>query len=158
MDILGKLTDFVGGGLFKEIKEAVMAYLPPDITPEQKVQFELQMQETLNQKQRDGEKVLADAAAQLDKRIAEQEGTASDLKGVPILGTMVIFFRGCQRPAWGFATMGMDWMWFFQTHTFTDKQDLAMIIINVLVLGFLFGERTILNLQPLIERVFAAKS
>jgi len=155
MSFLSKVTDFVGGSLFKEIKEGVMSYFPPDMSPQQKAEAEMKIQEFLHRKEVEANKVLTDAAAQLDKRIAEQEGTASDLKGIPFFGTIVLFLRGLQRPTWGFLTMWMDMQWFFGTYTFTEQQQTAMIVINVLVLGFLFGERTIKNLEPLIIKVFA---
>lgn len=155
MKLLSKVADFVGGSLFKEIKETAMAYFPPDMTPQQKAEAELALTEALNERQLQANKMLTDAAAQLDKRISEQEGTAKDLAQMPILGRAILFLRGLQRPVWGFATLAMDWKWFFGTHTFTDQQQTAMIVINVLVLGFLFGERTIKNLEPLIIKVFA---
>jgi len=155
MNILTTLTDFIGGSLFKEIKEGVLSYFPPDLTPQQKLEAELAMERFLSEKEIQTNKILTDAAAQLDKRIAEQEGTASDLKGIPVLGPIILFLRGLQRPAWGFGTMYMDNRWFFDTGSFTEQQQTAMIIINVLVLGFLFGERTIKNLSPLIVKVFA---
>jgi hypothetical protein len=158
MSFLTKVTDFVGGSLFKEIKEGVMSYFPPDMTPQQKADAELKIQAFLHQKQLDANKILNDSAAQLDKRIAEQEGTASDLKSIPVLGTIIIFLRGVQRPLWGFATLYMDNKWFFGNGSdFTEQQQTAMIVINVLVLGFLFGERTIKNLEPLILKVFGGK-
>lgn len=155
MNILTKLTDFVGGSIFKEIKDGVMAYFPPDMNPLQKAEAELKIQDLLFKKQQEANQVLNNAAAQLNKRIAEQEGTASDLKTIPVLGHVIIFLRGLQRPTWGFLTMYMDYKWFFCGGTFTDQQQTAMIVINVLVLGFLFGERAIKNLEPLITKVFA---
>jgi hypothetical protein len=154
MSLLSKVTDFIGGSLFKEIREGVTAYFPPDMSPQQKAEAEIKIQELLNQKQIEVNKALNEAATQLDKRIAEQEGTASDLKTIPILGPIVLFLRGLQRPTWGFLTMWMDTQWFFGTYVFTEQQQTAMIVINVLVLGFLFGERTIKNLEPLIVKVF----
>jgi len=159
MSILSKVADFVGGSLFKEIKEGVMSYFPPDMNPQQKADAELKIQEFLHQKQLDANKILNDSSEQLNKRIAEQEGTASDLKSIPVLGTLIIFLRGVQRPLWGFATLYMDNKWFFGGNLeFTEQQQTAMIVINVLVLGFLFGERTIKNLEPLILKVFGANS
>lgn len=155
MSFLSKVTDFVSGGLFKEIKDGVMSYWPPDATPQQKAESELKIQEFLHRKETETNKVLTDAAAQLDKRIAEQEGTASDLKAISFLGPIILFLRGLQRPVWGFATLYMDNKWFFGTgNEFDEQQQTAMIIINILVLGFLFGERTIKNLEPLIIKVF----
>jgi len=158
VSILSKVTDFIGGGLFKEIKEGVMSYFPPDMSPQQRADTELKLQAFLHQKELDANKILNESSEQLNKRIAEQEGTASDLKSIPILGTLIIFLRGVQRPLWGFATLYMDNKWFFGTGTFTEQQQTAMIVINVLVLGFLFGERTIKNLEPLILKVFGARN
>ena len=155
MSFLSTVTDFVGGSLFKEIKEGVISYFPPDMSPQQKAETELKLQQFLQEKELSANKILNEASQQLDKRIAEQEGTASDLKGIPFFGTIVLFLRGLQRPCWGFATMWMDAQWFFGTgYVFDEQQQTAMIIINVLVLGFLFGERTIKNLEPLILKVF----
>jgi len=157
MSILTKITDFVGGSLFKEIKEGVMSYFPPDMSPQQKAEAELKVERLLMEKQAKANEFLRQSAAQLDKRIAEQEGTAADLKTIPILGHIVLFARGAQRPVWGFATLWMDTQWFFGSHSFDEQQQTALIVINTLVLGFLFGERAVQNLTPMIVQVFAKK-
>lgn len=154
MSWFSKVSEFLGGNFFKEVKDTVMAYLPPNMTPQEKIEVEIRLKEFLHKKEIESNRVLTEAAVQLDKRIAEQEGTASDLRAVPFFGTFVLFLRGMQRPVWGFATLYMDFKWFFETNTFTEQQQTAMIVINVLVLGFLFGERTIKNLEPLIVKVF----
>jgi len=97
---------------------------------------------------------VADAEKTLNQRIAEQEGTASDLKQLPIVGRIVLFLRGLQRPMWGLFVMYIDYEWFTKAPTYTEQQQSALIMINLLVLGFLFGERTITNLKPLIVEVF----
>ena len=155
MSFLDKAADFIGGSLFGEIKDTVMAYFPPDMSPQERAKAELQIQAMLHAKQIEANKVLADSAAQLDRRIAEQEGTAKDLLALPILGRVIIFARGAQRPVWGFSTLYMDHQWFFSGGEFNEQQQTAMITINVLVLGFLFGERAIKNLEPLLIKVFA---
>jgi hypothetical protein len=45
MSLLDKITNFVGGGLFKEVKELVTAYLPPDVTPEKRAELAMALQE-----------------------------------------------------------------------------------------------------------------
>ena len=158
MSILTKLTDFVDGSLFKEIKEGVMSYFPPDMSPQQKAEASLNIERMLMEKQAQTNKFLQDSATQLDKRIADQEGTAKDLKTIPILGPLILFARGAQRPVWGFATLWMDAKWFFEVGlTFSEQQQTALIVINVLVLGFLFGERAVQNLTPMIVQVFGKK-
>tara|TARA_B100000780_G_scaffold131883_1_gene92478 strand:- start:5621 stop:6091 length:471 start_codon:yes stop_codon:yes gene_type:complete len=155
VSFLDKAADFIGGSLFGEIKDTVMAYFPPDMNPQERAKAELQIQAMLHAKQIEANKVLADAAVQLDRRISEQEGTAKDLLALPWLGRIVIFARGLQRPVWGFATLYMDHQWFFGNFKFDEQQQTAMIVINSLVLGFLFGERAMKNLEPLLLKVFA---
>jgi len=155
VSFLSKVSNFVSGSLFKEMKEGIMAYFPPDMTPQQKAEAELNVQKFLHEKEIAANKVISDAAAQLDKRIAAQEGTASDLKAIPIIGHVILFLRGLQRPTWGFATLYIDYRWLFGGGEFSERQNTAIIVINILVLGFLFGERTIKNLEPLIIKVFS---
>lgn len=160
MGILSKITNFVSGGLFKEIKEGVMSYFPPDMSPADKAAAELKVMELLHKKEMETNQILAEAAAALDNRIAEQEGTAADLKTIPYIGPLLILARGAQRPVWGFATLYMDQQWFFaeSAKVFSEKQETALIVINLLVLGFLFGERAVKNLTPLILKVWGNKS
>lgn len=158
MSILTNITNFVGGSLFKEIKEGIISYFPPDMSPQQKAETQLNIERFLMEKQVQANDALRESAAQLDKRIAEQEGTAKDLKSIPILGPLVLFARGAQRPVWGFATLWIDFKWFFAVGlTFDEQQQTALIVINILVLGFLFGERAIQNLTPMIVQVFGKK-
>lgn len=154
MKFLSKVADFVGGSLFKEVKDAVMSYFPPDMTPQEKAEAELKLQDFLHRKQVETNAILTEAAAQLDKRISEQEGTAKDLLALPVVGRLMLFFRGVQRPVWSFATLYMDYLWFFGSVTMTEQQEMALTIINLLVLGFLFGERAVKNLEPIILKVF----
>lgn len=158
MNILKAATDFIGGSLFGEIKETVMAYLPPDLSPLQRAEIELKLQEQLFKKQAEANRVLEDATKALDKRISEQEGTAKDLQQFGYIGKLIIFLRGVQRPAWGFGTFWLDVEWFFGVDTtFTVTQEQTLLVINILVLGFLFGERTMQNLTPLLTNIFGAK-
>lgn len=157
MDILAKLTDIVGGSLFKEVKDVAMAYFPPDMTDQQKAHAELGLRKFAHVKEIEIRNAITEAEAQFSDRIAAMEGTTSDLKTIPYIGGLIIFLRGVQRPAWGFATMVMDFKWFFGSHTFTETQDTALLVVNFLVLGFLFGERALKNLEPLIARLLDRK-
>jgi len=158
MNLLKAATDFIGGSLFGEIKDTVMAYLPPDLSPLQRAELELKLQQQLNEKQQEANRVLADASKSLDARIAQQEGTAKDLQQFGVIGKLIVFLRGMQRPVWGFGTLWLDTQWFFvSTHQFTPIQEQALLTINILVLGFLFGERTMQNLTPLLTNIFGAK-
>lgn len=157
MSVFSKLTSFVTGGLFKEVKSLIQDYYPPDMSPQQKAELERKLSELEVSKQKVILENLADAEKTLNTRISEQEGTASDLKQLPIIGRLVLFLRGVQRPLWGFFAMYLDYVWFTTSPGYTEQQQTALIVINILVLGFLFGERTIKNLSPLIVKIFGPK-
>lgn len=51
MSLLDKITDFVGGGLFKEAKELIKDYWPPDLSPEKRAELELKLTEAEHNKE-----------------------------------------------------------------------------------------------------------
>jgi len=153
--LLDTITGFVGGGLFKEVKDIVQDYWPPDIAPEKKLEMQLALQQAETSKEIELGKLMNDQTAALTQRISDLEGTAADLKGIPILGPIMLFIRGSQRPAWGLGAMYADLMWFSgHWQHLTDQQEAALYLINALVLGFLFGERAVQNVAPLLGDVF----
>lgn len=157
MSILAKLTDIVGGSLFKEAKEVVMAYWPPDATPEKKLELQARLNEIELVKSRQIDQAMADAEMRLTERIAMTEGSAQDLRAIPVIGPLIIFLRGLQRPVWGYATLYGDAMWFMGEWQLNQQQESALWVINFLVLGFLFGERAIQNVAPLIGEIMAKR-
>ena len=157
MSILDKLTEIVGGSLFREVKETVMAYWPPDASPEQRAQMEIKLAEISAAKTLAANQAIAEAERGLTDRIATLEGTASDLRAVPVVGALVLFLRGLQRPMWGYAVMWGDFMWMSGQWTLGPEQHSAMWVINLLVLGFLFGERAVQNVAPLVTEMMQAK-
>ena len=168
MSLLTKIGDALGGSLFGSVKDLVTSYFPPDMSPEKKAELQQKIEELEFNRQLAILNAAADAEKTLNQRIAEYEGTASDLKQLPVVGRIVLFLRGMQRPVWGFFVMYLDYQWFTNPSTklldgqavqaFTEQQQTALIVINLLVLGFLFGERTVKNLEPLIIKVFGKYS
>tara|TARA_R110001583_G_scaffold550_4_gene4864 strand:+ start:772 stop:1251 length:480 start_codon:yes stop_codon:yes gene_type:complete len=158
MSIFKKLLNGVTGGFVSTAVDTFKDYFPPDMSPGQKADLALKTKqlEANIQQQMDDAAITAEEV--LTSRIAQLEGTASDLKGIPFIGPMVLFLRGLQRPLWGYATLFMDYMWFSEWTTLTSKQESALMAINILVLGFLFGERAIKNVMPLITKLFEAKA
>lgn len=164
MSFWEKITSAVGGSLFGEVKDLITDYFPPDMSPKQKAELQQKLSELEAKKTQQLHQASIEADRVLNERIENQEGTASDLKQLPIVGRIVLFLRGTQRPVWGFFAMYMDYVWFtspstkliegVQVATYTEQQQTALIVINILVLTFLFGERSIKNLEPLIMKVF----
>ncbi|MEO9655906.1 hypothetical protein [Marinomonas sp.] len=157
MSIFGTLLNGITGGFAEKAIDAVKEYFPPDMSAEQKAEMQLKLKQIELDAQRQANTAVNEAEKVLNQRIAEYEGTASDLKAIPVVGPLMIFLRGLQRPVWGFATLYMDFMWFAEWTTLTEKQESALMAINVLVLGFLFGERAVKNVMPLITKLFEAK-
>lgn len=158
MSFLEKLTDIVGGSLFKEAKEVIMAYWPPEATPEKRLELQAKLNEIELLKTRQIDQAIADAETRLTERIAMTEGSAQDLRAIPGVGPVVLFLRGLQRPIWGYATLYGDAMWFMGRWQLSQQQESALWVINFLVLGFLFGERAIQNVAPLIGEIMAKRT
>lgn len=159
MDFLDKVVNLATGGLADTALKVAEKWFPPDMSEGDKQAVKLQFERLELEREAQTNKALQDASAGLTRRIAELEGTAADLKTLPVVGRLVLFARGAQRPTWGFATLWMDYQWFSdEWGTLSEQQELALIIINVLVLGFLFGERAVKNLMPLIMKFLAMKA
>lgn len=144
---------FTGGasGLASTVVDTIKDYFPPDMSDEKKAQLKLELEKLELQKQSEVNKAINEAETAMNERIAQHEGTAKDLMQLPVIGRVVIFLRGCQRPIWGFATMYCDFMWMSGGWpAMTDKQESTLWVVNFLVLGFLFGERAVKNVMPLV--------
>lgn len=153
-----KITQVATGGLAKEVVELVKNYWPPDMPPEKIREFELEADRIESNRKHQSELIGVQQETLFNERIRDMEGTASDLKSIPVIGALVIFLRGLQRPVWGFATLYMDWCVFSGVWKLSPSNESAMYIINVLVLGFLFGERAIMNVMPLITQFMALRT
>jgi hypothetical protein len=156
--IFAGVVNAAAGGLTGQIIDLAKAYFPPDLSQEQRMQFAAQASRIEADRERNVAAAITEAQAAFDKRTADLEGTAKDLKSIPILGPVMLFLRGSQRPVWGFACMYLDFEVFGGAWKLNDPQIAgAFYTINFLVLGFLFGERAIANVAPAIRDIVAAK-
>jgi hypothetical protein len=159
MGLLSGLADSLTGGLAHEVIGAVEKYFPPDMTPEQKANVQLAMENLELQRKAQADSAMNEAEKTLNERIAMFEGSASDLKAVPYLGAFMLLLRGAQRPVWGFATLYLDYGVFSGLWSLKDPViQNAFWIVNFLVLGFLFGERAVTNIMPFITNMVQAKA
>lgn len=159
MSLLAGLADKLVGGLAGSIVDVVKTYWPPELSPEQKAEMTVAIERLAIEKERDVNNAIEAAERRLTERIALLEGTASDLRAVPWIGPAVLFLRGLQRPIWGYATLYVNLMWFSgKWGSLSQTQESAIWIINFLVLGFLFGERAIQNVAPLLTELMHRKN
>lgn len=165
MSFFSKVADFFTDGVVGTIVDAVKDYFPPSMSESEKAALKVAMMQFEHNREKELLALAAEADKEVTRRAVALEGSASDLKALPVVGRFIIFIRGCQRPLWGCFTFLLDYNIFCgkwnvpmtapdDSHT---AQGLLVIAINVLVLGFLFGERTVKNLMPLFTRYMQAR-
>lgn len=157
--LLDSIVSIATGGLGKQITDLITAYFPPDMPAAQKLQLQMDMQKLENE--RAAAVGVASAAAEqaLNERIAVYEGTAADLRTIPILGPIMMFLRGAFRPVMAYAVLYMDVM-IYSAHWKLEsgsQVETSFNVINFLVLGFFFGERAVQNILPLVTQFLATK-
>ena len=150
--MLGKIVSTLTGGLADTVLDGIKSYFPPDMSEEQKANVTLALKKIELERDIAANKAMAEAEKSINERIAAHEGTAKDLMALPLVGRVIIFARGCQRPVWGFGVMWADFQWFSGAWgQLSQQQESALWVINLLVLGFLFGERAIKNVMPFVS-------
>lgn len=94
MNLLTKLTEFVGGSLFKEAKAIINEYWPPDVSPEKRAEFEMRMQELEARKQAEAQQIALD---QLKTELADTQDArrAHQLSKMPAIITVMLTFMVC---------------------------------------------------------------
>lgn len=157
MSWLDNVAGLLGSSLFKEAKDLITQYWPPDVSPQQRLEFQIKLDEAEATKREQIQKALAESERMITERVTILEGSAQDLRAIPFIGPIVLFLRGLQRPLWGYGTMYADAMWFMGRWTMNDQQESALWVINFLVLGFLFGERAVQNVAPLIADMMSKR-
>ena len=157
MGMLDKLADALGGSVVQEVAGLVRDYFPPDMSPEKRAELDMRLQELEIRKRAQVDAALAESERMITERVATLEGSAQDLRAIPVIGPITLFLRGLQRPAWGYGVMYADLQWFSGQWQLEQQAESAMWVINLLVLGFLFGERAVQNLAPLISEVMSKR-
>ena len=157
MTLFEKISDFIGGGLIKDVGDLIDRFVT---TKSEKSELKAKLLELKHQHEMDALKLSLEAEQEFNQRIKDLEGTAHDLRQSGRLGRMVLFLRGAQRPLWGYFVAYMDYMVFAENWSLNANERLesAFWIINFLVLGFLFGERAVKNVAPLVGEMMRKKN
>lgn len=160
MGLFEKAADLLGGSTIKTIAETIKAYLPPSMSDAEKSELQLRINEAENKNKTEILKMANEADRLFNDRIIAMEGSAEDLEQVPVIGRVIIMLRGAQRPVWGFLTLYMDLMVFSKKWVIAQgsMESTAFLAINLLVLTFLFGERAVKTILPIVMRYFGLKN
>jgi len=172
--ILGGIKALLSGGdLIKDGLDFINDRWPPNMSEEQKEQMRQLWADTQH---RNNMQLLNQASEDeriFNERTIQLEGTAGDLKSIPFLGPIIIFLRGAFRPLFSYFTLYMDWIYFSTATervldadgllvrvvaTWTQQQETLLLVMNLLVLIFFFGERAMKNVMPIILRVFGVRA
>lgn len=146
------------GSLAEVVVSTATKYFPPSMSDKEKADMQMALQNVAFAHEEKVLAAIAEGEKELTNRIALLEGTAADLKAIPFFGPIMLFLRGAQRPLIGYATIYLDFAVFSGLWQIkTDVQNSAFYIINLLVLGFLFGERAVRNVMPVIQNMMAKK-
>ena len=155
------------GGLGGKIVETIAARFPEKMSEAEKAEATLLAETVAAQRATEMMGQWNDQERQWQDFVKDMEGTASDLKSLPVVGKVVLFLRGLQRPLWGYGTLYMDFKilsgdWSIREITSSNPEIAPQIVsliwvINIVVLVFLFGERAVKNIAPLIEKLLKAK-
>lgn len=167
-------------GLRKQVVNRVGETLPEDLTAEQRSAVLAAANESLEQEHLALLATVETEQRAVEERMRRLEGTTGDLERLGPLGSLALFLRGMQRPLWGFAVLYIDLKVFSGAWKFDDLAqaaqrattgqnvpdpdqvsqvlaDMAATVtsafwlVNLLVLGFLFGERATKNVLPLVK-------
>lgn len=157
MSFLDKIGSFIGKGFLKDVGDVVDRFVT---TKEEKEEMKRMMADLVHDQEMELQRFSLEAEQEFNQRIRDLEGTAKDLNESGWLGRIIIFLRGAQRPLWGYFVGFMDFMVFSGQWNLGDNQQFesAFWIINFLVLGFLFGERAVKNVAPLVTEMMAKKA
>lgn len=159
MSFLSSIVDKFGGGIIKEGFNVIKSYFPPSMSDKEKAEAEMAYQAFMHGQQMDVARLANDAEKEFNDRIKTMEGTAADLKTIPIIGHLIIFLRGTQRPAWGVFVLYADYQVFSKAWDLSGDPQLRSMLfaVNILVLGFLFGERAVKNILPFVKEFLGVK-
>ncbi len=117
MSLLDKITDFVGGGLFKEAKELIKDYWPPDLSPEKRAELELKLTEAEHEKEI---KLAELTQAQLQTEADDKKNARAEHK-LSLMPAMLSLLLTC-------FIAGIVWMLFYVEMPEGSKEVLFMLL------------------------------
>lgn len=151
MKLLADALEVLKGDFFKNISDAIDPWIT---TKTEKQEIQLRVNEAAHKFEVELQELALKQDAEFNQRIKDMEGTAKDLNQSGFFGKVIIFLRGAQRPIWGYLVIVLDALVYSDTWILTEGsvKEKTFLAINFLVLGFLFGERAVKNIMPIIRQ------
>lgn len=139
----------------EEITSEFAALIPEDaVNEEEKKRIADGVENIVAKKVSDLKAAKTDVQHGVENTIERLAQTTRDLEKIPYFGKAGLFLRGMQRTIWGFSLLYIDLKvlsgsWQVKEGSITES---TFWLINLLILGFLFGERAAKNIMPMINR------
>jgi len=161
-DFLKAVVQTISGGVPGLVTGIVDKYVT-GMDPQKRASMEAEILAASRKHEVDLIAKATEAQVAFNQRIADMEGTAKDLKGFPVIGPLLIGVRGMLRPAVIIFTILLDYQVFSGAWASAPDGEALYTsrvfwLINLLVFGFIFGERGLQNVLPWLERYRAAKN
>ncbi len=144
------LAELTGANLAAEI----VSRLPACIEPEKRAELEKEFTGLIDEKLCNLKIAKKDLENEITQKIETLARTTNDLEKIPFFGPLGLFLRGMQRPIWGLALLFIDLKVFSGAWSMppASQTESAFWLLNLLILGFLFGERAVRNVMPMVNR------
>lgn len=143
----------LSGGFVKDIVKVVDKFVPDKMSQKERADVEMAIMQLNHKKEMEIIQVWNEQEKNFQQFVSKHEGTAADLAQLGILGKILLGLRGLQRPVWGFGILLIDWNVFSGVWTLDEQMLNIVWIVNLVILSFLFGERAIKNVLPLVTSV-----
>ena len=167
----GAVGKVISGGFSEaagKVIDVVVGQFPEKMGEAEKKQLELEVKKVMFQQEQVTLQRWNEQEQVFFQHVQAMEGTAKDLKSIPILGNVFIFLRGCLRPATTIITLIVDlkvlsgsWslLEIAERNAQLATQYTSLIwMLNLVVFISLFGERAVQNLMPLFERLLLGRA
>lgn len=157
VSIISKIVGALTGTLGSKIVDGVTRFFPPSMSDKEKGDLKVKIMEISNIQELELLKVAEQSQSEFNDRIKSMEGTADEIKGIPIIGPMIITVRAMVRPMITAFMVVLDYQTFSGAWPWNPEFKNVFFALNLLVLGFWFGERALKNVMPLFTKFMEAK-
>ncbi|MGB1238833.1 MAG: hypothetical protein ACPG4U_11525 [Pseudomonadales bacterium] len=144
----------------KAMSQQVAQSLPETLKQAEKELVALKVEALIDKQTSDLKIAHAQVKADVNARMQALATSTKDLEKVPILGSLGLLLRGLQRPIWSLALLFIDLKVLSGAWKVEEGSQLDAVfwLLNLLILGFLFGERAAKNVLPVINRQLGRSS
>ncbi len=138
----------------EEMAKRILEALPTTFDEQVQKNISLKIESLIDKQTSDIKIARANLKAEIDSRIQALASSTKDLEKVPVVGTLGLFIRGMQRPIWTLSLLYVDLKVLSNSWTITAGSQVESVfwLLNLLILGFLFGERAVKNVMPVINQ------